>query len=169
MEALDSLYTRRSVRKYTSQKISDNIIKQLLKAAFLAPSAGNQQPWHFLIIEDKKILGKIPKFHPHAEFIKNAEKAILVCADKKLETFKDYFPLDCSASTENILIAARALGLGACWIGIYPKEERIENLRDILNIPKNVVPFSLVALGYTEIEQKELNRYKKERIHYNRW
>jgi len=169
METLESIYTRRSVRKYNDQKISDEMIKKLLKAAFLAPSAGNQQPWHFVIIDDKKILEKIPDFHPRAEFIKNSQKSILVCADKNLETFKDYFPLDCSASTENILIAARSLGLGACWVGIYPKKERIERLRGLLNIPENAIPFSIVALGYTSQEQKEVDRYKEDRIHHNKW
>jgi len=169
MESLEALLTRRSIRRYTDEEIPDKIIKKLLKAAFSAPSAGNQQPWHFIIIDDKEILKRIIDFHPHANFLKDAKKAILVCANKNLETFKNYWPLDCGAATENILIAARELGLGSCWIGIYPRKERVENLKKLFGLPRSVVPFSLISLGYTKEKQKEIDRYKDSRIHYNKW
>ena len=169
MNTLDALLTRRSIRKYTDKEIDDRTIEKLLKVGFSAPSAGNQQPWHFIIVDKKEILEQIINFHPHAKFITDAKKAILVCAETNLETFKNYWPIDCSAATQNILIAARELDLGACWIGIYPREERVENLKKIFKLPKSVIPFSLISLGYTKEKQKEVNRYKKDRVHYNLW
>jgi nitroreductase len=169
MDAIKAILSRRSIRTYKEYPISGEIINTLLKAAVSAPSSGNQQPWHFIVIDDRNILDKIPKFHPHANFIINAQKAILVCGDLNLEIMQGYWMIDCSAATENILIAARALGLGACWLGVYPREKRIENLREMLKIPNNIVPFSLISLGYTDEEQKSVDRLKKQRIHYNNW
>lgn len=169
MDALEAILTRRSVRRYTKKEIPDEYIQQLIEAAVSAPSAGNQQPWHFIVIDDRDILDKIPTFHPHAKMLKKAQKAILVCGDTKLEKFKGYWMLDCSAATQNILIAARALGLGGCWLGVYPREERIIKLRELLKIPENVIPFSLVSLGYPAEEQRKIERDYKSRIHYNKW
>ena len=169
MDALEAILTRRSVRKYTEKEIDDTCIQQLIEAAVSAPSAGNQQPWHFIIIDDRRILDKIPEFHPHAKMLKQAQKAILVCGDINLEKYKGYWMLDCSAATQNILLAARALGLGACWLGVYPREERIIKLRELLGIPENVIPFSLISLGYPAEKQEKIRREYKSRIHYNKW
>ena len=169
MDAMTSILTRRSVRKYTSRKISEIIIKEIIDAGFSAPSAGNQQPWHFIIIDDRRLLEKIPEFHPHAKMLLEAERAILVCSDLNLETHKGFWMIDCSAATENILIAARAKGLGACWLGVYPRKRRINGLRKMLKIPMNIIPFSLISLGYTSVEQSKLDRYDSSRIHRNIW
>lgn len=169
MDAIEAILTRRSVRKYTNKTIPDKIIKELIEAGVSAPSAGNQQPWHFIIIDDRKLLDKIPEFHPHAKMLLDAQKAILVCGDLNLETHNGFWMLDCSAATENILIAARAKGLGTCWLGVYPRDERISGLRKMLKIPKNVIPFSLISLGYPAIEQSRVNRYNSRRIHRNKW
>ena len=169
MDAIAAILTRRSVRKYTNRKISEKIIKELIEAGVSAPSAGNQQPWHFIIIDDRKLLKKIPEFHPHAKMLLDAQIAILVCGDSNLEMHKGFWMLDCSAATENILIAARAKGLGTCWLGVYPREKRINGLREMLRIPKNVIPFSLISIGYTEVEQSKLDRYDSSRIHKNVW
>jgi len=169
MDALEAILTRRSVRKYTEGEIDDTYIQQLIEAAVSAPSAGNQQPWHFIIIDNRKILDKIPEFHPHAKMLKEAQKAILVCGDINLEKYKGYWMLDCSAATQNILLAARVLGLGACWLGVYPREERIIKLRKLLEIPENVIPFSIISLGYPAEKQEKIRREYKSRIHYNKW
>ncbi len=169
MDAIEAIRTRRSVRNYNDKSISEDIIKKLIKAAISSPSAGNQQPWHFIIIDDKSIIDKVPKFHKNANFITQANKAILVCSDLDLEKFKGYWMLDCSAATQNILIAARAYGLGSCWLGIYPRKDRIEKLRDILDIPNSIVPFCLIALGYSDEEQKKIERFDNRRVHYNKW
>ena len=169
MDAMDAILKRRSIRKYTKQPIPDKIIKELLEAAVSAPSADNQQPWHFIIIDDRKIFKEIPKFHPNAKMLKDADKAILVCGDLSLEKFKGYWILDCSAATENILIAAHAKGLGACWLGIYPREERIVGMKKLLSIPEHVVPLSLISLGFPTEKKTSEDRYNSSRIHHNRW
>jgi len=169
MDAIEAILTRRSVRTYTKDDISDKTIKKLLEAAVSAPSAGNQQPWHFIIIDDRKILDKIPDFHPNAKLLRGTQKAILVCGDLNLEKLKGYWMLDCSAATQNILLAARALGLGSCWIGVYPREERMKNLREMLGLPENVIPFSIVSIGYTDEKQEKVNRDFSSRTHKNKW
>jgi nitroreductase len=169
MEAIEAILTRRSVRHYNGKPISEEIIKKLIIAAMSAPSAGNQQPWHFIIIDDKTIFEKIPKFHENAKFITDAQKAILVCGDLDLEINKGYWMIDCSVATQNILLAARAYGLSSCWLGIYPRNKRIKKLKDILEIPTNVIPFSLISLGYTNIDQKKIERFNNSRVHKNKW
>jgi nitroreductase len=169
MDAIDAILSRRSIRKYTKKSISKELIKNLLEVAMSAPSAGNQQPWHFIVILDTQILTKIPTFHNHADMLKDAMMGILICCDKTLEKHKDMGVQDCSAATENILIASHSMGLGAVWLGVYPRIERIEGLRNLLNIPKHVVPISLISIGYPAEEKSKVNRYNESRIHYNRW
>jgi nitroreductase len=169
MDTIDNIMTRRSIRKYKSGKIPEDIIKQLLEAAMQAPSAGNEQPWHFVVINERKILDQVPSFHPHAYMLRDAPLAILVCDDLDLEMYKNRGILDCSAATENILLAAHALGLGAVWLGIYPVDERINGMRRLLNMPASVVPVSLVSIGYPGEKHQTDYRYKNERVHLNRW
>jgi nitroreductase len=169
MDVFEAILTRRSIRKYKKKQISDEIIQNLLKAAFSAPSAGNQQPWHFIIIDDRSILNVIHTFHPSAKMLMDADKAILVCGDVHLEKFKGYWMIDCAAATENILLAAHGLGLGACWLGIYPREGRVAGMRKLLHLPTHIIPFSLISLGYPAEEKQNEERYNTSRIHYNKW
>ena len=169
MDPYTCILTRRSIRTYTQQTIPDHLITELITAGMNAPSAGNEQPWQYIIIDDHTILNQIPTFHPHSHMLQEAQKAILVCADTTLETHKGYFPLDCSAATQNILLAAHAKGLGACWLGIYPREERIIGMRKLLHIPQNIIPFALISLGDPEEKKETPNPYDKARVHYNKW
>lgn len=167
---MDIIFKRRSIRKFTNQSVPEEIIKQLLQAGMAAPSAGNEQPWQFIIITERELLDKIPTFHRHAQMIKQASIAILVCADTSLNKYDvDFWIQDCSAATQNILLAATAKGLGSVWLGVYPRKERVDNLRQLLHIPEHVVPFSLLPIGYPAEDRLPINRYKKERIHYNKW
>jgi nitroreductase len=169
MDAIDVILTRRSIRKYKKKTISDEILQKLLQAAFSAPSAGNQQPWHFVILDDRKILNVIHTFHPSARMLTEADKAILVCGDLHLEKFKGYWMIDCAVATENILLAAHSLGLGACWLGIYPREGRVAGMRKLLQLPTHIIPFALISLGYpAEIKARE-ERYNTSQIHQNKW
>ena len=169
MDPHEMIITRRSIRKYTNQKIPNSIMQQLLEAGMQAPSAGNEQPWEFIILDDKTLFPKINSFHPHAQMLLEADSAILVCGNLQKEKHKGYWMLDCSAATQNILLAAHALGLGSCWLGIYPREERIQAMQTLLHIPEHIIPFSLIALGYpAEIKQQE-QRYHKYHIHSNHW
>jgi nitroreductase len=169
MEAIEILLTRRSIRKYKKKPISKEIVQDLLKVACSAPSAGNQQPWHFIIIDDRNILNVIHTFHPSGKMLIEADKAILVCGDIHLEKFKGYWMIDCAAATENILLAAHALGLGACWLGIYPREARMAGMKKLIHLPTHIIPFALISLGYPAEEKPYEERLNTSRIHYNKW
>jgi len=169
MDALTAIQTRRSVRKYREGKVSDELINKILEAGMNAPSAGNEQPWHFIVIKDRKILNEIPKFSPYAGMVKQADFAILVCGDIKLEKYEGYWVQDCSAATQNILLSAHALGLGAVWTGVYPREDRVKGFRKQLNIPDDVTPFAFIPVGYPAEETVASDRFRKERVHYERW
>jgi nitroreductase len=170
MDAMEALFSRRSIRKYTAKTIEEDVLREILEAAMSAPSAGNQQPWHFVIINDREILNEVPKFHPHSLMLKEAPLAIVVCGDPTLEKHIGYWVQDCSAATENLLIAIHAKGLGAVWLGIYPREERVTGLRKLLAIPEHVIPFSLVPIGHpAETKPLRPDRYHELKIHHNHW
>jgi len=169
MDAMNAILSRRSIRRYTEQPVSDETIKELLEAAMSAPSAGNEQPWHFLVIRERQILNEIPKYHQYSHMLKDAPVAIMVCGDKRLQKYEGYWVQDCSAATENILIAAQAKGLGAVWLGVFPIEDRVIALRKLLNIPEEVIPFSLISIGYPAEEKPRSDRYDTSRIHQNMW
>jgi len=169
MEAMKAILTRRSIRKYTNQPVAESLIKEILRAAMAAPSANNKQPWQFVIINQRAVLDKIPGFHPHASMIKDAPMAILVCGDLKRPEHPGYTVLDCTAATENLLLAAHALGLGAVWLGIHPREERIAGMRQLLELPKHIIPIALVVLGHPAEHKPKEDRYNAKVIHYNHW
>jgi nitroreductase len=169
MDIIEAILTRRSVRKYTDNRVPEDVVNQLLRAAMAAPSAANEQPWHFVVITDRSIMAQVPSFHPHSHMLKEAALAILVCSDPSLELTKGRGVLDCSAATQNILLAAHALGLGAVWLGIYPVEQRMDGMRKMLNMPSRVGPISLVSIGYPDERLRSEDRFKPERVHYQRW
>jgi len=166
---MNAIYKRRSIRKYTSKEVPDEKLLEFVKAGMNAPSAGNQQPWRFVIVTERSILDKIPGVHPYAEMLKQAPAAILVCGDLGLDTHKGYWVQDCSACTENILLEIADQGFGGVWLGVYPREDRVDGLRKLLNIPENVVPLSLIAVGYPAEDKPPKNEFDKSRIRYNSW
>ena len=169
MDVIDAILTRRSIRKYTGQMVSDQQVEILLKAAMYAPSAVNKQPWHFIVFRNKLMAGKIAKFHPNSHMLKDASLGILVCFDEKLQHDSGFGELDCSAATQNILLAAHGIGLGAVWIGITPRKSRIESVKKLFNLPVNITPFALIAVGYPNEKRSFPQRFRKERIHYENW
>ena len=170
MDAMQALFSRRSIRKYTRAAVSDEALREILEAAMSAPSAGNQQPWHFVILDERNILDQIPSLHPHSLMCREAQVAVLVCGDPTLEKHAGYWVQDCAAATENLLVAVHAKGLGGVWVGVYPREDRVIGLRKLLNIPEHVVPFALVPLGHpAEQKPPRPDRYTETRIHKNRW
>ena len=169
MNTLKTIFTRRSVRDFTQDPVSDNDLLDLLKAGMQAPSAKNEQPWHFIVIDDPELLQAIPAFHPHAEMLHDAPLAILVCSDRKLETKRASWLQDCSAATQNILLAAHSKGLGAVWLGIFPDADRVEGMKKLLSIPDGIRPVSLVALGHPRTVPAPMDRYKQDRVHRNKW
>ena len=169
MNALENILGRRSIRKYTSEKIDDAKITKMLEAAMAAPSAGNQQVWHFLVVDDRDKLNGVTKFHPHAQMLTEASHAVVVCADTSSEIYPGYWVQDCAAAVENILLAAHAQGIGSVWLGIHPNEERVESAKTFFKLPENIQPFAIISLGYRAEEKGPSNRYDKTRIHRNEW
>jgi nitroreductase len=169
MDLMEAILTRRSVRHFESTAVPPELVEKLLRAAMQAPSAANAQPWHFVTIDDRLMLEKVTEFHPAAESLHEAPMAILICGDNQLEKRPDRWIMDCSAATENMLLAAHALGLGAVWLGIHPDPLRIENIRLLAGLPENVRPLSLVAIGYPARSGKPVDRYRQDRVHHNRW
>ena len=166
---LDTILARRSIRKYTSEPVPDEMVTYLLRAAMAAPSAGNEQPWHFVVIRERHLLEQLTRVHPYAQMLHDANLAIMVCGDKTLEKYEGYWIQDCSAATENILIAAEDMGLGSVWLGVYPNIERSDPMRVLLDLPKNVIPFAIISVGFPAEEKEPANRYNPGRIHYDRW
>lgn len=169
MEALNAILTRRSIRKYTSQDVTNEQVEILLKSAMYAPSAVNKQPWHFIVFRDKFIANKIIEFHPNAWMLKDASVAIVVCYDENLQHDTGFGHIDCSAATQNILLSAHSTGLGAVWIGLYPRQQRIDEVHNLFCLPENIKPFSIVSVGYPAEKKPFPDRYMKERIHYENW
>jgi len=169
MDAIECILTRRSIRKYENRNVPDELIRKILVAGMSAPSAGNEQPWQFVVITEKKILNEIPRVSPYAAGAKDASAAILVCGDLSLEQFQGLWVVDCSAATQNMLLAVHALGLGAVWTGVYPMQDRVDGFRELLHLPDNIIPLSLIPIGYPAQKMPQQNRYKKERVHYNKW
>ncbi len=168
MDVMEAIFTRRSIRKYSGQPVPDELIKELLEAAMCAPSAGNRQPWHFIVINDHKIIDEIPKYHRYAQMLGEAAVAIVVCCDVTLERSGLGFE-DCSAATQNILLAAHAMGLGAVWLGIHVPEGQEGPTQKLLNIPGNIKPVSIISIGYPAEEKPRQDRYQAARVHYNQW
>lgn len=169
MDLLEAILSRRSIRKYTEKEVMSATVEKLLRAAMSAPSAGNQQPWQFLVIDDQELLTAIPSVHPYARMVEEAALAILVCGDLELERHAGFWVQDCSAATENLLLAAHALGLGAVWVGVYPREARVTGLQELLSLPEHLIPFSLIPIGYPAEEKPPSQRYQKSRVQHNRW
>ncbi len=169
MDAFEAILTRRSIRKYENKPVPQDLVQKLLAAAMQAPSARNQQPWQFVVIDNQATLAKIAEINPNAWMAKGAPLAILVCGDQTLEESPGYWVVDCAAATENLLLAAHALGLGAVWTGVYPREPRMEGLRKLVGLPENVIAHSLVVLGYAAERAPPENRYRAERVRRNRW
>ncbi len=172
MDTFEAITTRRSVRRFKPDPIDPALIEKLMTAAMHAPSAHNEQPWHFIVIDDRKILNEIPNLHPYSKMLLEAPMAICVCADLELDKTPgcDYWIQDCAAATENIMLTATAEGLGSCWIGFRRQEEYIDKLRTMLNLPESVVPFNLIALGHLQEPSKQpTGRYKENRVHKNQW
>ncbi len=166
---IDAILKRRSIRHYRGISVDKSIIRELLIAGMYAPSARNEQPWHFLVIDERSLMSKIMEVHPYASMLAGAAFAILVCGDETLERSRGYWPVDCAAATQNILLAAHAMELGAVWLGVYPRIERQQGIRDIFKLPSHIQPFSLISVGYPAEKKPVPDRFREDRIRWNRW
>jgi nitroreductase len=169
MEAMDAIFNRRSIRQYTSEQVPDETIDVLLKAGMYAPSAVNKQPWEFIVFRSLETMQQIIDVHPNASMLTRASAAILVCWDEQRQHDIGYGPVDCAASTQNILLAAHSMGLGAVWIGIYPRSQRMEVVRKIFCLPYYIHGFSIIALGFPAEKKPRPDRFDKHKIHLEKW
>ena len=166
---MEEIFERRSIRKYKDKEIEEEKIQKLLKAAVAAPSAGNEQPWHFIVIRDQEKLSHLAEIHPYAKMLKNAPLAIAVCADLDEQKYEGFWVQDCSAATQNILLEAVSLDLGAVWIGCHPAEDREKLISDYLEAPENIKTLSLISIGYPDEEKGRVDRLSDDIIHYEKW
>ena len=169
-DILDVIFKRRSVRIYDRRSVDQDTLTKLLKAGMAAPSASNGKPWEFIAITDKDTLKKLQTKIKYGKY--NAPAAIVVCANLELaanESSYRFWVQDCSAATENIMIAAAGMGLGSVWIGSYPKDDVMQNLREILGIPENVHPLSLIYIGYPAEEVTPRTQYDQTRVHIDQY
>lgn len=167
---LDLIFKRRSVRIFTKQKVEKETITKLLQAAMAAPSASNSRPWEFVAITDEETLKTLRSRLKYGKC--NAPAAIVVCANLKIaanESATRFWVQDCSAATENLLIAAAGMDLGAVWIGSYPKKDVMDTLRETLNIPEDVFPLSFVYVGYPAEEVYPRTQYSEDRVHWEKY
>ncbi len=161
------LLKRKSIRKFTDKVVEKELITKLLKAAMQAPSAHNQQPWKFIVVDDRELLDELSLASSGAWMLKDVNVAIvplLIPTDAS-----PHFAIqDMSAATENILLEATNLGLGSVWIGVYPLEERFNHVEKVLNIKNGIHAFSMIALGYPKYDKETRIRYDESRVHYNK-
>ena len=167
---MNPIFKRRSIRKFSDDEVSINQVKNLIKAGMQAPSAFNSQPWEFIIVSDKKDLEAVSKMSRFAKPAKRAQKLIIVLGNtKKFRVVKDMIQQDLSACTQNILLQAVEEGLGAVWLGFYPKEDRVNALREYFNIPDHIIPFSVITIGYPKDEKDPKSRYDESKIHLDKY
>lgn len=169
MEIIDAIMSRRSIRQYSDEPVSEETVEQLLRAAMAAPSAGNAQPWKFLVVRNPDLLAGIPEIHPHAKMAPQAQLAIVVCSDPSLEKYPGFWVQDVSAATQNLLLAAHGVGLGAVWCGLYPNQGRMADFRDRFDIPEEIVPFALIPMSYPAEEKGRAERYDAGRVSLDRY
>lgn len=170
MDVIETIYKRRSIRKYLDKTVEKDTIITLLKAATAAPTAANCQPWEFIVIDEVKKISKLKESLIFARY--NAPVAIVVCGNMKL-AFKgpgqEMWVQDCSAAIENMLIAATSIGLGTVWIGVYPIESNIKPLKKILNIPEHVTPLGIVYVGYPAEDKEARTRFDEKRVYWQEY
>lgn len=160
---LKSIYERTSVRAYTSQQVEQATLLELVKAGMAAPTGSNRQPWEFVIVQDRAVLDKIGEIKPP---VGKAPAAIVVLGDTSIS---GSWTLDCSAATENILIAATSLGLGSVWTGAYGNTKFEELLQQVLGLPDGIMPLCVVAIGYAEGTPTPKDKFVESKVHYNKY
>jgi nitroreductase len=170
-EQLALIFGRRSIREFVPGEVSEETVRLLLQAAMAAPSAVAKDPWRFIVIRQPDRLKQIAAILPHGTMIATASLGIAVCGDLEVAHDRElsYLLQDCSAAIENLLLAAHALGLGACWLGVHPRENRIRQISQLLKLPATVIPVSCVAVGYAGEHKDPRSRYNSNYVHFEQW
>jgi nitroreductase len=166
-DLLDLMYSRRSIRDYTGEPVSDEDVEAMLKAAMAAPSAQDLRPWHFVVVREREVLDELAEVHKYAYMLEKAPMAIVVCGDQ--EVSKKHWVEDTCAATQNLLLAATALGLGGVWISLYPKKKYQKTVRELLEIPDHVGVLCALAIGHPAERKKARTQYDEKRVHQEEW
>jgi nitroreductase len=168
---LGFIFGRRSIRQYSPAAVSEAFVQKLLEAAMAAPSAAAKDPWRFVVIRNREKLSALAAALPNGQMLAGAALGIAVCGELKAahDQQLSYLLQDCSAAIENLLLCAHVLGLGACWLGVHPREERVNALKQILSLPPSVIPVSCVAIGYPAEAKEPRTRFNREYIHSESW
>ncbi len=169
MSVKEAIFTRRSVRSYTEEAVSQEHIDMLIKAAMQAPSAGNNQPWEFLVVTDKAKLEEITQVKKAVSMAKKAPLGILTCINRDYEKLKGFGVQSVCCATQNILLMAHSLGLGAVWTSVYPNEEFVAGYRKVFSLPENIIPVAFVVIGHPKKQPAARDYFKPERVHINTW
>jgi nitroreductase len=168
---LDFIFSRRSIRAFAPGEISEETEHKLLQSAMAAPSAVAKDPWRFVVVRHRQTLLRITEALPNGQMLPTAALGIVVCGD--LEAAHDrqisYLLQDCSAAIENLLLGARALGLGTCWLGVHPREQRMQTLKQILGLPGSIIPVAVVAVGLAAEKKDSRSRFNPDYVHHDRW
>jgi nitroreductase len=170
-EQLSAILGRRSIRSYEATPIEDDRVKAVLRAAMAAPSACAADPWRFVVVREPGTLQRLAEGLPNGTMLGSATAGIVVCGDQEAAHDKQisYLLQDCSAAIENLLLAAHMLGVGACWLGVHPRMERVAHVAKTLSIPEPVLPIACLALGYPAKRKEPRTRYKEENVHHEKW
>jgi len=169
MEVLEALMTRCSIRRYGTAPVAEAVVRQMLEILFRSPSAADARPWQFAVVDRRDLLDRLEAAMPGCEMLRSAPMAILICAEPGREKVPGFWPQDCAAAAENLLLAVHGLGLGAVWIGLHPVADREQATREILRVPDGLVPFALVSIGEPAEQPVLEDRYDPARIHRNGW
>lgn len=171
-DTLKTIFARKSVRTYRSEAVSDEKLQVLVRAGMAAPTAVDKRPWEFVVVTDRAVLKQLADALPYAKMADRAAAAIVVGGDVRKQwggMESDYWIMDCSAATQNILLAAESMGLGAVWTAVYPEESRVRAVRQILGIPHHVVPLNLIPVGMPAGREKAKDKYDPRQVHWNKW
>lgn len=167
---MKEIFNRRSIRKFKDQAVEPEKIQKILHAAMQAPSAANQQPWEFIVVQDKEKLEKTAETSPYAKPVSGSAVTFVLVADENIMKVPTGWQQDMSAAAQNMLLEAVYLGLGGVWFGVATSDEVTENVRSLFALPDHIKPFALISVGYPDGQNNEfIDRYKAERIHYETW
>jgi nitroreductase len=169
-QTIETLLTRRSIRQYAREEITDETVRLMLASAMSAPSAANQKPWHFVVVRNQAALEQLATIHSGTRFVAGAALAIVVFANPAAATLPAYWRDDCAAATQNILLAAHALGFGGTWIGVGETDAgTIDMLRSLFHVPEEYLAFSVISLGKPAANPQAKDRYLADRVHSEQW
>lgn len=168
---LDFIFTRRSIRRYEDKEVPEEMLTDLLEAGMAAPSAVARDPWHFIVLRRRENLDRLADILPHGKMLRQATAALVVCGDinRAHDQQESYLLQDLSAAVENILLAANASGLGACWLGVHPRQERLEGIKRMFALPAGIIPMCAIALGWPAERPEARTRFREECVHREKW